>query len=147
MTIALDRNAGAPRAFAFRHLLTAFLMGALLATVAALTITMPRTAPAEVVTADRSTTTAGEQYRAWFDRPSDLGRPSTSASEQYVSWYLRPMAAGSTTAMEQYLDWYLRDATVPSMRDRVPMDAMRDPMAYFNQPDMSSSVSAGEERP
>jgi hypothetical protein len=117
MTIALERDAQTTRVFAFRHLLTAFLLGAVLATAAALFVVMPRTLPADAATVARPSTTATEQYRSWFGRPTERVTAPTSASEQYVSWYLRPMAAGSSTATEQYLDWYLR-ASMPSEQDR-----------------------------
>jgi hypothetical protein len=73
----------------------------------------PQAAPVQAVEPARaSTTSASEQYQAWYLRPALDAAGTTSASEQYESWYTRPSGelAGSTTATEQYSAWYLRAA-------------------------------------
>ena len=109
MTAAVATSTNATRTFGTRHLVSAFVMGAVLATATATAMTV-RSAPSADGTTpvDRSTTTATEQYRAWYGRPTDVEPSSTTATQQYRDWYLRPVGAGSTTATEQYLDWYLR---------------------------------------
>ena len=105
-----------------RHLILAALLGAAIGTGATVTVVQPAipAAPAALAPIDRATTTAGEQYRAWYTRPSTIAPPSaapapdargtTTAGEQYVRWYTRPAErAGSTSAGEQYREWFLRD--------------------------------------
>jgi hypothetical protein len=111
------------RTFGPRHLILTGLLGAAIGAGATLAAVLaPTIAPAAATPSDAArATSAGEQYYAWYTRPSGVGAaPSlipgaagtTTAGEQYRAWYTRPGTEDRTLerTTDYYRTWYLRDA-------------------------------------
>jgi hypothetical protein len=113
--------------FGTRHLILTALLGAAIGSGATLLALRPDVAAAPVAPATSTSgasTTASEQYRAWYTRPSSGAiaapgpgsvpdaRGTTTAGEQYLGWYLRGTTdrSGWMSIADYYRSWFLRDA-------------------------------------